>query len=59
MTEYEQIMKRAKEQGLNFDGKDILIPIAENQLMFNGEMYFGRIFGRVAYIFRDVEEPLA
>jgi hypothetical protein len=59
MNEYEQIMQRAKEQGLNFDGKDIIIPIAENKLMFNGEMYFGRIFGSVAYILRDVEEPLA
>ncbi len=59
MNEYEQIMQRAKEQGLNFDGKDILIPITENKLMFNGEMYFGRIFGSVAYILRDVEEPLA
>ena len=59
MNEYEQIMKRAKEQGLSFDGKDILIPIAENQIMFNGEMYFGRIFSSVAYILRDVEEPLA
>lgn len=59
MNEYEQIMKKAKEQGLNFDGKDIIIPIAENKIMLNGEMYFGRIFGRVAYILRDVEEPLA
>ena len=59
MNEYEQILQKAREQGLNFDGKNILIPIAENKIMFNGEMYFGRIFGRVAYIIRDVEEPLA
>jgi hypothetical protein len=59
MSEYEQILQKSKEQGLNFDGKDILIPIAENKLMLNGEMYFGRIFGRVVYILRDVEEPLA
>jgi hypothetical protein len=59
MNEYEQILQKAKEQGLDFDGKDIIIPIAENKLMFNGEMYFGRIFDTVAYILRDVEEPLA
>ena len=59
MNEYEQILQRAKEQGLDFDGKDIVIPIAENKLMFNGEMYFGRVFDTVAYILRDVEEPLA
>lgn len=59
MNEYEQILQRAREQGLDFDGKDIIIPIAENKLMFNSEVYFGRIFGRVVYILRDVEEPLA
>ena len=57
MNEYEEILQKAKEQGLDFDGKDIIIPITENKLMFNGEMYFGRIFDAVAYIFRDVEEP--
>jgi hypothetical protein len=56
MNEYEQILQKAKEQGLDFYGKDIIIPITENKLMFNGEMYFGRIFDDVAYIFRDVEE---
>ena len=59
MNEYEQIMQRAREQGLDFDGKDIIIPITENKLMFNSEMYFGRVFDSVAYVFRDVEEPLA
>lgn len=59
MNEYEQIMKQAKEQGLDFDGKDIVIPITENKLMFNGEMRFGRVFDDVIYVFRDVEEPLS
>jgi hypothetical protein len=59
MNEYEQIMKQAKEQGLDFDGKDIIIHITENKLMFNGEMRFGRVFDLAAYVFRDVEEPLS
>ena len=59
MNEYEQILRKAKEQGLDFDGKDIIIPITENKLMFNGELYFGRVFDSVAYVFRDIEEPLA
>ena len=59
MSEYEEILQKAKEQGLDFDGKDIIIPITENKLMFNGEMYFGRVFDTVAYVFRDVEEPFS
>lgn len=59
MNEYEQILQKAKEQGLDFDGKNIIIPITENQLMFNGEMYFGRVFDYAAYVLRDVEEPLS
>ena len=59
MNEYEQILQKAKDQGLDFSGKDIIIPITENKLMFNGEMYFGRVFDSVAYVFRDVEEPLS
>lgn len=59
MNEYEQIMQRAKEQGLDFDGKDIIIPITENKLMFNGEIYFGRVFDSVAYVFRDVDEQFS
>lgn len=58
MNEYEQIMQRAKEQGLDFEGKDIIIPITENKLMFNGELYFGRLFDNVAYVLRDIDEPL-
>ena len=59
MNEYEQILQQAEKQGLDFDGKDIIIPITENKLMFNGEMRFGRLFDHVAYVFRDVEEPLS
>lgn len=57
MNEYEQILQKAKEQGLDFDGKDIIIPIAENKLMLNGEVYFGRVFDLVAYVLRNIEEP--
>ena len=59
MSEYEQILQKAKEQGIDFDGKDIIIPITENKLMFNGEMRFGRIFDLAVYVLRDVEEPLS
>lgn len=58
MNEYKEILKKAKEQGLDFEGKDIIIPITENKLMFNGEMRFGRVFDTIAYVLRDVEEPL-
>ena len=33
MNEYEQILQKAKDQGLDFNGKDIIIPITENKLM--------------------------
>lgn len=59
MNEYEQILQRAKEQGLDFDGKDIIIPITENRLMFNGELYFGRVFDNVAYVIKNVEGQLS
>lgn len=59
MTAYEEILQKAKNQGLDIDGKNIVIPIAENKLIFNGEMRFGRIFDTVAYVLRDVEEPLS
>ena len=39
--------------------KNIVIPITENKLMFNGEMRFGRVFDLAAYVLRDVEEPLS
>jgi hypothetical protein len=57
MNEYEQILQKAKEQGLDFDGKDIIIPITENKLMLNGEIYFGRVFDHIIYVLKDVEEP--
>lgn len=59
MNEYEQILQKAKEQGLDFDGKNIVIPITENKLMFNGETLFGRNFGSIMYVLRTVEEPLS
>ena len=59
VNEYEQILQKAKKQGLDFDGKNIVVPIAENKLMFNGETLFGRNFGSFMYVLRDVEEPLA
>lgn len=56
MNEYEQILHKAKEQGLDFDGKDIIIHIAENKVMLNGDIYFGRVFDFVVYVLRSVEE---
>ena len=55
MNEYEQILRKAKEQGLDFDGKNIVVPITENKFMFNGELLFGRNFGSIMYVLRDVE----
>lgn len=57
MNEYEQILQKAKEQGLDFDGKNIVIPLTENKFVFNGEVLFGRNFGSFMYVLRDVEEP--
>ena len=59
MNEYEQILQKAKEQGLDFTDKNIVIPIAENKFMFNGTMCFGRAFDNLICVLRDVEEPLA
>ena len=58
MNEYEQILQKAKKQGLDFSGKNIVVPIAENQFMFNGETLFGKNFGSIMYVLRDVEDPL-
>lgn len=57
MSEYEQIIKRATEQGLNFSGKHVVIPREENSLVFDGELVFGRIFEEenLLYILREVE----
>lgn len=59
MNEYEQILQRAKEQGLDFDDKDIIIPITENKLMLNGEIYFGRMFDAMAYVLKNVDEQFS
>ena len=59
MNEYEQILQKAKEQGLDFEDKNIIVPITENKFMFNGEVLFGRNFGSFIYVLRDVEEPFA
>jgi hypothetical protein len=58
MTEYEQIIKQAKEQNLNFDDKHILIPgCDENRFCLNGNHCFGRIFRDIgmAVLLRDVD----
>jgi hypothetical protein len=60
MTEYEQIIKRAKEQGINLDDKYILIPGSdENRFRLNGNGCFGRVFEdtEMVVLLRDVEEP--
>lgn len=46
MSEYEQILERAREQGINLDGKSILIPTEcfENRFTLNGNLCFGRVF---------------
>jgi hypothetical protein len=59
MNEYEQIIKRAKEQKLDFEDKYILIPRDENRFSINGNLCFGRVFEdtEMAVLLRDVEEP--
>jgi hypothetical protein len=61
MTEYEQIIARAKEQNINLEDKLILIPRSENRCSINGDFCFGRIFEDtgLAVLLRDVEEPYA
>ena len=61
MSEYEQIIARAKEQNINLDDKYVLIPRSENRCSINGELCFGRIFedSEMAVLLRDVEEPYA
>lgn len=45
MTEYEQIIKQAKKQNINFENKYILIPgCDENRFSLNGSGCFGRVF---------------
>ena len=58
MNEYEQIITRAKEQGVNLEDKYILIPgVDENRFSLNGSGCFGRIFADtgMAVLLRDVD----
>ena len=58
MTEYEQIIKRAQEQGINLDDKYVLIPGSnENRFRLNGSGCFGRVFEDIemAVLLRDVD----
>lgn len=57
MNNYLQIIKRAQEQGLNFDNKHILIPLAENKFELDGEACFGRMFNdEIVYVIQDVDD---
>ena len=58
MSEYEQIIKRAKEQNINLEDKYILIPGSnENRFSLNGSGCFGRVFEdtETAVLLRDVD----
>ena len=58
MTEYEQIIKRAKEQKIDLENKYVLIPGAdENRFSLNGIGCFGRIFEdtNTVVLLRDVD----
>ncbi len=58
MNEYEQIVKRAKEQGINLEDKYVLIPGSdENRFSLNGRGCFGRVFENteMAVLLRDVD----
>lgn len=57
MSEYEQIVARAKEQNIDFENKYILIPRDENRFSINGDLRFGRVFEDIsmAVILRDVD----
>lgn len=59
MTEYEQIMRKVKEHGLDFNGKHILtFTDRENAFRLDGEFYFGRMFegDGLLYLLREVED---
>ena len=57
MTQYEQIVVRAKEQNINLEDKYVLIPYEENRFSINGDLRFGRVFEDIsmAVILRDVD----
>lgn len=57
MSEYEQIVDRAKEQNIDLENKYVLIPRDENRFSINGDVRFGRVFedAEMAVILRDVD----
>ena len=58
MSEYEQIVARAKEQKIDLEDKYILIPgCDENRFSLNGSGCFGRVFEdtEMAVLLRDVD----
>ena len=59
MSEYLQILKRAKEQDIDLEGKMVLIPKAENRFHLNDAPVYGRVWEDTGYValLRDVEEP--
>lgn len=59
MSEYLQIVKRAREQGIDLESKMVLIPKAENRFHLNDSPVYGRVWEDTGYIalLRDVEEP--
>jgi hypothetical protein len=59
MSEYEQIVARAKEQDIDLEDKYVLIPRDENRFSINGDLCFGRVFEdtEIVVLLRDVEEP--
>ena len=59
MPEYQQILKRAREQNINLIDKLILIPKAENRFYLNDSPVYGRLWEDTGYVavLRDVEEP--
>ena len=59
MSEYLQILKRSKEQGIDLEGKMVLIPKAENRFHLNDSPVYGRVWEDTGYValLREVEEP--
>ena len=58
MSEYEQIIARAKEQNIDLEDKYVLIPGAdENRFSLNGIGCFGRVFQdtEIAVLLRNVD----
>lgn len=57
MSEYEQIVKRAKEQNIDLEDKYVLIPHDENRFSLNGSGCFGRVFEdtEIAVLLRDID----